>query len=173
MEKRVHYFLSSWTKLLEAAQIRKHERILSIPVGENELPICPAHYHRSCRSAFTHKKELSKFSVADGDQSSEQTQSRKSKRDMQTRGSPVLPNHCIFCKKEKYKPKSSTREKTRSCMEFRADDRVRKSATLHVQMCTEMNDVAQEVLGLCLKDLISREAATGYKNFVRVIYQSK
>ena len=73
----------------------------------------------------------------------------------------------ISCKREKYKPKLSTREKTRSCMEFRADDRVRKSANLHVQMCTEMYDVAQEVLGLCLK------AATCYKNFVRVIYQSK
>ena len=104
--------LSSWTKLLEAGQIRKHERILSIPVRKNELPICPVYYHHSCRSAFTHKKELSKFSVADGDQSSEQTQSSKSKRDIQTRGSPVLPNHCIFCKKEKYKPKSSTGEKT-------------------------------------------------------------
>ena len=50
-------------------------------------------------------------------------------------------------------------------MEFRADDRVRKSANLPVQMCTEMNDVAQEVLGLRLKDLISREAATCYKNY--------
>ena len=61
-------------------------------------------------------------------------------------------------------------------MEFRADDRVRKSANLHVQMCTEMNDIAQEVLGLCSKDLISSEAkyhVTCYKNFVRVIYQSK
>ena len=58
-------------------------------------------------------------------------------------------------------------------MEFRADDRVRKSANLHVQMCTEMDDVAQEVLGLCLKNLILREAATCYKNFVLVIYQSK
>ena len=61
-------------------------------------------------------------------------------------------------------------------MEFRADDKVRKSANLHVQMCTEMNDIAQEVLGLCSKDLTSNEAkyhATCYKNFVRVIYQSK
>ena len=61
-------------------------------------------------------------------------------------------------------------------MEYRADDRVRKSANLHVQMCTEMNDVAQEVLGLCSKDLILSEAnyhATCYKNLVRVIYQSK
>ena len=61
-------------------------------------------------------------------------------------------------------------------MEVRADDRVRKSANLHVQMCTEMNDVAQEVLGLCSRDLISSEAKyhdTCYKNFVRVIYQSK
>ena len=60
-------------------------------------------------------------------------------------------------------------------MEFRADYRVRKSANLHVQMCTEMNGVAQEVLGLCSKGLISSEAkyhATRYKNFVRVIYQS-
>ena len=31
--------LSSWTKLLDAAQIRKHERILSVPVRENELPM--------------------------------------------------------------------------------------------------------------------------------------
>ena len=61
-------------------------------------------------------------------------------------------------------------------MEFRADDRVRKKANLHVQMCTEMNDVAQEVLGLCLNNLISSEAkyhATCYISFVRVIYQSK
>ena len=112
----------------EAVQIRKHERILSIPVGENELPTCPVQYHYSCRLAFTHKKELSTFPVADGDQSSEQTQTRKSKGDVQARGSLVLPNH--FCKKENYKPKSSTRETTRSCMEFRADDRVRKSAIL-------------------------------------------
>ena len=82
--------LSSWTKLLEAAQIRKHEGNLSIPIGENELPSCPVQYHCSCRSAFTYKKELSKFSVADGDQSSEQTESRKSKRDVHKRGSPVL-----------------------------------------------------------------------------------
>ena len=27
-------------------------------------------------------------------------------------------------------------------MQFRADDRVRKSANLHLQMCTEMNDNA-------------------------------
>ena len=59
--------LSSWKKLLEAAQIRKHERILSVPVGENELPTCPVQYHRSCRSVFNHKKELSKFFVADGE----------------------------------------------------------------------------------------------------------
>ena len=37
--------LSSWTKLLEAAQIRKHEGILSIPIGENELPSCPVTGH--------------------------------------------------------------------------------------------------------------------------------
>ena len=69
--------LSSWTKLLEAAQIRKHERISSVPIGENELTIFPVHYHRSCRSAFTHKKELSKPSVADGDHKLSQGKANK------------------------------------------------------------------------------------------------
>ena len=43
-------------------------------------------------------------------------------------------------------------------------------------MCTEMNDISQEVIGLCSENLTSSEAkydATCYKNFVRVIYQSK
>ena len=39
-------------------------------------------------------------------------------------------------------------------MDFLADDRVRKSAILQKKMCTEMNDITQEVLGLCSKDLI-------------------
>ena len=47
--------------------------------------------------------------------------------DVQTRGFQFFPATVYFEKKEKCKPKSSTREKTQSFMEFRADDRVIKA----------------------------------------------
>ena len=84
--------------------------------------------------------------------------SRESKRNVSEPSAPRLPDHCIFCKKAKYKPKSKTREKTQSCVEFRADKTVRDSALLHIEQCTDMCYVAQEVLGICSKDLISSEA---------------
>ena len=100
---------------------------------------------------------------------------RRSSRGPSAGGSPILPNHCIFCKKDKYKPKSTTREKTHDCIDFRADDKVKKCALLHVELCTEMSDIAKEVLGLCAKDLISSEAkyyGSCYKSFSRVMSKS-
>lgn len=99
--------------------------------------------------------------------------SRKSKRNVAEPSAPVLPDHCIFCKKAKYKPKSKTREKTQSCVEFRADKTVRDSVLLHIEQCTDMCYVAQEVLGICSKGLISSEAkyhALCYKSFFRISY---
>ena len=59
--------------------------------------------------------------------------------------------------------------------EFHADKTVRASASLHVQQNTAMSEVAQEVIGICAKDLISSEAkyhASCYKSFVRIIYSN-
>ena len=36
--------------------------------------------------------------------------------------------------------------KTHSCMEFRAEEKVKKSAMLHVELCTEMSNIVKEVL---------------------------
>ena len=87
----------------------------------------------------------------------------------------MLPKHCLFCKNDKYKSKSTTKEKTHSCLEFRADEKVKKSAMLHVELCTDMSDTTKEVLGLCAKDLISSEAkyhGSCYKMFLRVLSKS-
>ena len=51
--------------MLDATKIRKHEKILSVPVGENGCPNIPVRYHRTCRSTFTHKKDLLKLSGDD------------------------------------------------------------------------------------------------------------
>ena len=167
---------NSWITLLDAAQIRKHKGILAVPVGENGCPDIPVRYHHTCRSAFTHKKDLLKLSAEDGKvDDAGPNELRRSSRDLSAGGSPILPNHCIFCKKDKYKPKSTTREKTHSCIDFRADDKVKKCALLHVELCTEMSDIAKEVSGLCAKDLISSEAkyqGSCYKSFSRVMSKS-
>ena len=55
----------SWITLLDATKIRKHEKIVSVPVGENGCPNIPVRYHRTCRSTFTHKKDLLKLSGDD------------------------------------------------------------------------------------------------------------
>ena len=135
---------NSWITLLDTAQIRKHKEIFAVPVGENGCPDIPVRYHRTCRSAFTHKKDLLKLSAEDGKvDDADPNELKRSSRDPSAGGSPIPRNHCIFCKKDKYKPKSTTREKTHSCIDFRADDKVKKCALLHVELCTEMSDITK------------------------------
>ena len=50
---------------------------------------------------------------------------------------------------------------------------MKNSALLQVKPCSDMTDIAEEVLALCSKDLISSEAkyhASCYKTFVRICY---
>ena len=63
-----------------------------------------------------------------------------------------------------------------SIQEFRADEKVRNCAILHVQQSSGQSDVAREIIGICFKDLMSSEAryhATCYKSFVRISYDIK
>ena len=55
--------LKAWKTLLNAAEIRGHQGILDLKNDEDEdaLPEIQVKYHRSCRSNFTHKKSLLKF----------------------------------------------------------------------------------------------------------------
>ena len=71
---------------------------------------------------------------------------------------PLLSQIAFFCKKTKYKAKSKTREKTHGCLEFRSDKKLRDSVLLHIKKCTVMSEIAQQVLAVCTKDLISSEA---------------
>ena len=50
--------LESWTKLLHAAEIRRHENLLNIAenVKDNEFP--DIQYHLQCRKIFTNKSTL-------------------------------------------------------------------------------------------------------------------
>ena len=85
--------------------------------------------------------------------------------------SAVLPQTCIFCRRAKYKPGTKTREKLHSVQEFRADDTVRKSASLHLSRHTDMSAIAVDISGICAKDLISSEAKyhySCYKAFVHI-----
>lgn len=149
--------VSSWETLLHAAQVRNHKTILDVIVGENGMPEFSVSYHRSCRATFTHKKDLLKLSEPIPHQNQQSSSQRSSSRDTSPSSSVILPNRCIFCKKVKYKPRRSTREKTRSCMEFRSNDIVRSSAKLYFKTCSELSSIANEVLALCFKDLISSE----------------
>ena len=75
-----------------------------------------------------------------------------------------------FAKTTNISQKKRTREKLQSYCKFRADDTVQKSALEHVT-CSGMADVAEQILAMCSKDLISSEAkyhAFCYKNFVRL-----
>ena len=101
----------SWITLIDAAKIREHERILSMSVGENGCPNIPVRYHRRCRSAFTHEKDLLKLSGEDEKEDPGQSEPRRSSKDPSAGESIILLKHCIFCKKDEYKPKSTTREK--------------------------------------------------------------
>ena len=123
---------NSWKTLYNAAVIENHQEILDIPLNESGFPQEPVKYHRSCRSDFTHTKSLQAFKPSLSNDSTTATGSRKSRNNSAEARSAVLPDYCIICKKTKYKPKSKTREKIQSCVEFRADKTVRNSALLHM-----------------------------------------
>ena len=160
----------SWKTLYEATQIRNHQRSLSAPVGGNGFPTQPIKYHRE-RSKFTLKKGLESLRFTeDHGKKDTKNEKRRSVRDTTSSSSVILPSTCIVCKKDKYKAKTRTRGKLQSCCKFRADDTVRKNALAHVTTCSGMADVAEQILAMCSKDLISSEAkyhASCYKNFVR------
>ena len=52
--------LDSWKTLQKAAEIRKHEDILSIEVADDQIPN-GIFYHRKCRITFTHKHDLDRI----------------------------------------------------------------------------------------------------------------
>ena len=160
----------SWETLYQAAVIRNHKAILDFSTGD--FPVIPVKYHRSCRSEFTHKRDLQ---AKNDEKFDKELPLRRSSRDASQVSLAVLPNKCLFCNKSKYKANSNTREKLHSVQEFRADDKVKKCAQLHIQNCTSMSEVARNVVGICTKDLISSEAkyhASCYKAFVRILYSS-
>ena len=168
--------LSSWTTLHRAAVIRNHRPILEAST-ESEFPENAIKYHGNCRAEFTNKRDLEVTNKPSGnEEAATACAPRRSSRDYGSHSSSsILPDQCLFCKKSKYKPNTRTRESLHSVQEFRADETVRKCASLHVQQNTAMSEIAREVIGICAKDLISSEAkyhASCYKSFVRIIYSS-
>ena len=160
--------VNSWSTLYNAAVIRKHKEILDICQHEGDFPKTCVKYHQSCRAEFTLKRDLEKLISVENVEDN----SARSSRDGQSR-SVILSDQCIFWKKSKYKPNTKTREKLPSVQEFRADEKMRNYAILHIQQSSEKSVVAKEIIGICSKDLMSREAkyrASCCRNFVRISY---
>lgn len=149
--------LQSWNTLLQAAEIRQHEPILKLvkDLPDDKLP--DFSYHRKCRSAFTHKKELKRISecndsVSDaGEQSTELGQwvFHRRSSSITDRSSRVYEPICIFCEKNKYVKKTNSRELLTKCVELRCDQAIREAAT-------EKND--SRMLAIVSRDLVAAEA---------------
>jgi len=162
--------ISACTTLYRAAVIRNHKPILEAST-ESEFAGSTIKYHRNWRAEFTNKRDL-QTNNKPSDDAATGTAPRRSPRDGNQPNSAILPYQCLFCKKSKYKPNTKTGEKLHSVQEFRADETVRACASLHVQQNNDMSEVAQDVIGICAKDLVSSEAkyhASCYKSFVRII----
>ena len=96
---------TSWTTLQFFGITKLYSGLSS---GENDFPTTPVKYHRSCRSEFTHKRDLQAEKSAENNKND--PPSRRSSRDAIQGQSAVLPDCCIFCNKTKYKPNTKTRE---------------------------------------------------------------
>lgn len=94
------------------------------------------------------------------------TPMRKSKRQAScdsNEGSSILPRKCIFCNTVKYIKASRTHEKLSSCMQIRADNKIRNLAI-------ERNDTA--VMAIASDELISKEAcyhASCYRAYTKPV----
>ena len=78
-----------------------------------------------------------------------------------TENTTILPKKCIFCMKDKYVKNSRNREKLSSCLQFRADESIRKLAT-------KRND--SNIIAVATNDMIAKEACyhfTCYRDYTR------
>ena len=73
-------------------------------------------------------------------------------------GKDILPPKCIFCQKNKYKSRERTREKLKSVAELRTDFSLRESAFRHIEKNTLHKQIAENILIILSKDLVSSEA---------------
>ena len=129
--------IDSWKTLLEAAKIRKYEKIIKLAenLGEDEVP--DVYYHRTCRSMFTMPRELQKLQQKrvkskDENESSDEPPSKKSRSSRETAtDSRVYVKECIFkkyCGNSKRIKGSSTREKLLQATQLRVDKKLRQIA---------------------------------------------
>ena len=82
--------------MLDAAEIRKHQRMLSVPVGKNGCANIPVRYHRTCQSTFTHKKDLLKQSGDDEKEDPGPSEPRRSSRDPGAGESDYYPSQTLY-----------------------------------------------------------------------------
>ena len=79
----------------------------------------------------------------------------------------------MFCNKEKYIPKTNTREKLLNGAEFGADENTKQGALKRIKNLSFTIETAETI---CSKDLISSEAKyhkSCYKGFVHIMQPSK
>ena len=96
-----------WTTLYRAAVLHDHKAVLGLSSGKNDFPTTPVKYHRSCRSEFTHKRDLQAETSAQNNKNDRP--SRRSSIDASQGQSAVLPDCCVFCNKTKYKTNTKKR----------------------------------------------------------------
>ena len=81
--------------------------------------------------------------------------------------SSILPRKCIFCKKDKYSKGTRTRENLSSCLQIRADEKIRNLAC-------ERNDTA--VMAIASDELVAKEARyhpTCYRSYTQPLYSKQ
>ena len=135
--------------ILEAARLRNYERILIISKNVIEGTFPTIQYHKACKTKFTLKIDVDTLKQEQGKRAEEIkqketlqqqqnegcsgdcifTRSKLPKSPENRREHEMLPAVCIFCQKSKYIKNS--RESLTLCLEFRADETVKKGAELH------------------------------------------
>ena len=86
---------------------------------------------------------------------------RSSRQNSGESGSTILRKQCIFCKINKYTKNSRTRETLSSCIQIRADDKIRTLAKIRCD---------PEILAIASDELIAKEAHyhfSCYREYVR------
>ena len=160
--------LESWKSLLNAAVIRNHEEVLDIAKTLKEGEVPQISYHPKCRSIFTIKRDLQKFSHS-GIKVEEQggTSSRRSSfRQTVTTQSRVYERICVFCEKTKYLRGTKTREALVQCIDLRADNTIRRAAV-------GKND--PRILAIVTRELVAAEACyhkSCYRDYTRNIQEA-
>ena len=112
----------SWCTVLNAAIIRKCDKIIGLGLTLKHKEVPSIVYHKQCRSTFVMKRDLNSLIRKAGENNTDNRSLLRKPLKRLACETRIYPKECIFCGKDKYVKGTHRREKLRTATQLKSDE---------------------------------------------------